>query len=354
MSRNRYTSSVRSAQRVEVERLATDVARIAATLRLPGVDVTAPCPLDGVKERRRARLERRGLDKTERTAKSATPGQFACGRVLGAATTTEGRRQMNKNTRTVKALVGAVLVGLVLAGCGGVSAGGPLGQDRKVLASCPSKHPAAMVELDGTGSSADKTITAGRMAAVESIVRRTAVCSGRLRVIVFASSSADTATLFDGSLVLPGATDNARLRRVPAKVDQVMAAVRAGYGPAVKRIYQGGSDITAQYRLAAEWVAQVGGGSRLELTILTDGFQNVNGLVLGRPLTKAQASALAARVPVPKLPGASVTVAGLGRVAGRPPASTVADGLVAFYDALCHKTGAAGCVSVTDYSPDGQ
>jgi hypothetical protein len=60
--------------------------------------------------------------------------------------------------------------------------------------------------------------------------------------------------------------------------------------------------------------------------------------------------ALAQQTPVPDLSGASVTVAGLGRVAGRPPASAVVEGLVAFYGALCVRTKAATCTSVTDYA----
>ena len=57
---------------------------------------------------------------------------------------------------------------------------------------------------------------------------------------------------------------------------------------------------------------------------------------------------------MPKLPGASVIVVCLGHVAGQPPRSTVVEGLVAYYDALCRKTTATSCVSVTDYTPEGR
>jgi len=245
---------------------------------------------------------------------------------------------------------------MVLSACGaGPSPSGELGQDQQILASCdPAAPPASLVEVDGTGSSASDAIATERMTIIESVVRQTAICSGQLRVSVFSSSSAATATLFDGPLHLNGATVNARLKGAPQVVSDVMNKIRTAYDPAVAGLDQGGSDITAQYRLAGEWIAQVGGKSRLHLYLLTDGFQNI-GVDLGaKALSKAEATALANQVTVPKLPGASVTVAGLGRVAGSPPPSDMVEGLVTYYDALCKMTAAAKCVSVTDYSPEGR
>jgi hypothetical protein len=249
-----------------------------------------------------------------------------------------------------------LVLAAVLAACGaGSSPRGELGADQQILASCdPAARPASLVEVDGTGSSASDQITAERMAAVESVVRRTAICSGDLRVLVFSSSSAGTVTLFNGPLRVEGATVNARLKRVPGVVAGVMAKVRKAYGPAVAALAGGGSDITAQYRLASEWTQQLGGSYRLNLYLLTDGFQNIGVNLGARALSTTEATVLAGRVSVPKLPGASVVVAGLGRVAGAPPGSDVAEGLVAYYDALCKKTGAAQCVSVTDYATEGR
>lgn len=254
-------------------------------------------------------------------------------------------------------LTTSALVAMTATACGsGVTARGELGKDQQILASCDkSAPPAALVEIDGTGSSASDQIAAERMTAVTSIARQTAICSGQLRVIVFSSSSAGTTTLFDGPLHLDGATANARLKRVPRMVKDVMTRIRKAYGPAVAGLDVHGSDITAQYRLAGEWIGQVGGKARLHLYLLTDGFQTVGITHLGtRPLTKRQAATLAGQVDMPKLPGASVVVAGLGDVAGRPPRSTVVEGLIAYYDALCHKTAATSCVSVTDYTPEGR
>ncbi|WP_143677149.1 VWA domain-containing protein [Streptomyces scabiei] len=254
------------------------------------------------------------------------------------------------------AAAAALTVATTMTACsGGSSPHGELARDKQTLASCDtSAPPASDIQIDGSGSSASKTITEERMAAIEQIVRTTAICSGRLRVSVFSASSAGTVTLFDGPLPLDGATANARLKRVSTVVDDAITEIRDAYGPAVAGLKGKGSDITAQYRLAGEWINQVGDNFRLSLVLLTDGFQNV-GVDLGkRAVSKTEATALANKTDVPKLPGASITVAGLGRVAGAPPRSDVVEGLVTYYDALCKKTGAAKCVSVTDYASEGR
>ncbi|WP_405541502.1 hypothetical protein OG478_03815 [Streptomyces phaeochromogenes] len=229
-------------------------------------------------------------------------------------------------------------------------------QDKRILASCDAAAPPASdIQIDGTGSSDTKAITEERMTAIEQVVRTTAICFGRVRVSVFSASSAATATLFDAPLLpLHGATDNARLKRVAAVVGDAMSEIRDAYEPAVVGLKGKGSDITAQYRLAGEWSNQVGGDFRLHFYLLTDGIQNV-GFDLGkRAISKQEAAELANKTDVPKLPGASITVAGLGRVAGSPPRSDIVEGLVNFYDALCKKTSATKCVSVTDYTSEGR
>ncbi|MDL2081965.1 hypothetical protein QNN03_36625 [Streptomyces sp. GXMU-J15] len=251
----------------------------------------------------------------------------------------------------------ALAVAATVTGCNvSSSPHGQLAQDQAVLKSCDaSAPPAADIHIDGSASSNSQAITEERLAAVEEIVRRTAICSGRVRVSVFSASSAATTTLFDGSLPLHGATENARLKRVPTVVGDAMAKIRDAYDPAVAGLKGKGSDIAAQYRLASEWANQVGNDYKLRLVILTDGFQTVGVDLYKTPLTKRKAAALAAaRTTVPELTGASVTVAGLGRVGGEPPRSDVVEGLVAYYTDLCEKTKAAKCLSVTDYATEGR
>lgn len=130
-------------------------------------------------------------------------------------------------------VAGALAVLVMLTGCGtGSSPRGELAENQRILASCDSSAPpGSLVEIDGTGSSASEEIVAERMAVVESVARRTAVCSGHLRVVVFSASSAATTTLFDGPLRMHGATENARLKHVPDAVADVIQKVWQGVRP---------------------------------------------------------------------------------------------------------------------------
>lgn len=250
-------------------------------------------------------------------------------------------------------LAADVLAGvMVLAGCssGPAAPASALAQDKQTLASCDQAHaPASWVAIDGTGSSAADAILTDRLKAIESIARTTAICSGYLRVIVFSSSSVATKVLFDGSLAQPGATENARLLRVTGAVSSVMETITKDYRPAVAGLAHDSSDIVGQYTGAAQWIGQLGGSYGLHLYLLTDGFETVRFNFYAQPPMPADAATLAQQVPVPTLPGAEVVAAGLGRESGPAAPSTVVEGLRAFYDAVCHRIGAARCVSVSDY-----
>ncbi|MFI5558505.1 hypothetical protein ACIA2T_04435 [Amycolatopsis japonica] len=253
------------------------------------------------------------------------------------------------------AFVAITVMGLSSCTSGPSANRGELAADQQVLAGCDAVAPPATdVQLDGSGSSNAEPIVEERLKATEEIVRTTAICGGRIRVSVFSATSAATTVLVDRPLHLEGATDNAKLKKVSPLVTEVMASLRSKYTEAVKSLPNSGTDVSAMYRLAAEWAAQVGAPYRLHLYLLTDGFQTVNFRLDYRARSRDEAARLAGEVAVPQLPGASVLVAGLGRVADNPPASSVVDGLVAFYDALCQRTSAASCTSVTDYAIAGR
>jgi len=249
-----------------------------------------------------------------------------------------------------RAAIGALVLGS-LTGCSVLNSPGPQSSDQAILAGCTAdKQVAADVEIDGSGSSSGDAIATERLAITADLVRRTAICGGHLLVRAFSASSGATVTIYNGDLSLPGATDNARLRRVDALVEEVMAEITAKYGDAIAALPGGGSDITSVYRLAGEYAAQLGDGFQLHLYVLTDGLNNIGTDLTSQVLTPEQATDLASTVSVPALPGSSITVAGLGRIDGDPAPSALVEGLVAFYNALCVKTGAKTCVSVTDYT----
>lgn len=265
------------------------------------------------------------------------------------------------NTSTVrrgrgKARAGGLLLSVALAlptaACGiNTAPSGELGQAQQILASCPKgTKVASKVDIDVSGSARTATLQPERSNAIGDMARQTAICGGHLQVTAFSASSAATVVLYDGELSLPGATDNARLRRVPDLVTTIMSTVTEAYGTKIQLLSPGGSDIVGQYRLAAEYLQQLGADYQLHLVLLTDGFQTAGIRMGSAPLTKDDATAMAANIDLPKLPVASITVAGIGKVTGQPPSSSVVDGVIAFYDAVCKKTKAASCLSVTDYT----
>jgi hypothetical protein len=251
------------------------------------------------------------------------------------------------------AITCAVVISAVLASLTACTAPAPgvLGDNQQILSSCPKNAKlATLLDADESGSRLSAVTTAQDQAIIESEATRTAVCGGHLTITMFSSSSGSTATVYDDTINIPGATDNARLLQVPDKVKSIMKVVRSRWRGALATLPQAGTDVDGIYRLASEYKQQLGSGYSLKWDVLTDGFNNLGGVDLESPtLSSAQAEELAAQVPVPDLRGASITVAGLGRVAGNPAASSTIDALVTFYDALCARTHAAKCVSVTDW-----
>lgn len=251
--------------------------------------------------------------------------------------------------RILAAVTLAASAALTLTSCGEFTAPGELGENQKLLSACPPNHElATLVLVDGTGSSGSNDILQERLAIIERQARETAVCGGHLTVSVYSAGSAATATLYDGELALPGATDNARLRRVPEAVEEIMAAVEGAYAEAVSSLPGGGSDITGVWRLAAEQQAQLGDGYLLRYVNLTDGLDNVS-VDAGSLGSADEATALAQSVVVPELSGAEVIVAGIGRIASDSVPSRTVDALVAFYQQLCAQSAAASCLVVTDW-----
>lgn len=263
-----------------------------------------------------------------------------------------GRRRLAAVAVSV-AMAFSVLLVVVLTGCSAAPQG-ELAAAKKLLASCPTAQLAGYAEIDTSGSVRAAAMPEAYAGALRDLVRRTAVCGGHLHVGAFSDTAASTVTLYDGDLQMPGSTENARLRRVPQAVEDVMKTVDDAYSQKVPGLSPGGTDILAQYRLAHEYLQQLSGTRQLDLLLLTDGYQNA-GFVLGdRALADAEAKALATQADVPQLPGARITVAGIGKTAGQDSASTdIITGMKVFYDALCQRTGATTCVSVTDHTPTG-
>jgi hypothetical protein len=109
---------------------------------------------------------------------------------------------------------------LSVSACGGGGAVTKLDQLRQVAKSCPQdSQVAGFVALDARGWLRGRQLSMARLAAVEVLATRVPVCGGgRVKVVAFGPSLFATATVFDDRLDPPGATENARLLRVPAIV----------------------------------------------------------------------------------------------------------------------------------------
>lgn len=253
--------------------------------------------------------------------------------------------QVSRRTRRVGILaVTVVATSVALTGCTG-HASGELGRLQSLLATCPDRPVNVLNLVDGSGTTQSAEIAREYLATIDADVEKAAVCGGHVTVAAFGTNSV-TAPIYDRDLEAPGSTDIAKLRRVPGMVDEVMAEVTKNYAPAVKLLPEGGTDVTGLFRLLGE-ARDLRPDMQLQATISTDGLTN-QGIVIDHILTDAEATALADSVSVPDLSGATISVVGIGRVAGDPLSSDFIVGLKAFYTRLCQNTKADTCLVVTD------
>ena len=251
----------------------------------------------------------------------------------------------------IAGIAGTIVLMLGTAGCSG-GAVGEMQKLHRLSAICPSSsRPAAYVGLDVSKSGRSKRLITSRLAAVQEVATQTAVCGGHLRVVAFSRSVAATQTLFDDDLVPKGQTENARLLRVPKIASDAIGEVKQALPGALRQLPPDGTDILGQLQAADDFRAQLGGGFRLRVLVLTDG-ESTRYVDLNPPhLGVSAAVELARHVSVPKLAGASITFAGLGKLAGPPAPTSYVDALRAFYLRVCLRTGAQSCLTVTDFTP---
>ncbi|QLY30397.1 hypothetical protein H0264_35630 [Nocardia huaxiensis] len=257
-------------------------------------------------------------------------------------------------SRLVRTVVMAsiFLAVMLVVGCGASTGPVSLSDGKQIADACPSgRSVAGRAAIDVSTHMRPIAADAGRLDPVRQQVRRTLICGGHLRVEVFSGSSASTAAVYDGELKLPGATENARLRREPAMTEDIMAEIRRNLPDAAATLPLTGSDITAQFGMSAEYLAQLSPyGSRfmLDMLVVTDGVQSEGFDLTDPALTPERAKVLAGQVTVPELPGAVVQFTSIGKTANPAPPTAYVDGLKVFFTEVCMATGAARCTVVTD------
>lgn len=247
------------------------------------------------------------------------------------------------------AALGAVAI--ASAGCA-TATGGRLGELHRVADTCPKgKKVAVYVAIDASGAQRGPQLLEARVNAVRNIATKVAACGGHLRVLMFSASTAATITIFESTLEPKGATENARLRRVDGLVADVVEKVEAKLPEALSRLSSQGSDPVGQLEGAHEYAVQVGQDFVLDVLIESSG---ISRRVHPWELDDTLATKLAEEVSVPDLTGATVTLAGIGRVGdGAPPSTDLVNALRTFYIRVCERTGATGCLATTDITPIG-
>lgn len=239
--------------------------------------------------------------------------------------------------RTILAIAAAAVAPPGLAACGAAGAVTQLGELKSVAKTCPRHaHVAAYVAWDARRALRGRRTAAARLESLEKTAEKVAACGGSLRVVAFGPTAASTARLYDDELRPRGATENARLLRVPHLVAQVREHVEQALPGALTELSGRGADPLSQFAAAEQFRRQLGPGYALHVVIETSGF--VRGFDAN----------------VPDLRGADVVVAGIGK-AGRaaPRTSAVVEELRGFYARFCERTHAHSCLVITDLAPLG-
>ena len=246
--------------------------------------------------------------------------------------------------RTILAIAAAAIAPPGLTACGTAGAVTQLGELKRVAGTCANHaHVAAYVAWDARRALRGRRIAAARLESLEKTAEKVAACGGALRVVAFGPTAASTARLYDGELRPRGATENARLLRVPHLVTQVREHVEQALPSALAELSGRGADPLSQFTAAEQFRRQLGPGYALHVVIETSGF--VRGF-------DAASADLTTNEAVPDLRGADVVVAGIGK-AGRagPTPSSVVEALRRFYGRICERTHANSCLVITDLAP---
>lgn len=228
--------------------------------------------------------------------------------------------------------LGIGVLGLALAGCSEVRSA--------ATGECVGKRPVTVVMIDGSATQADAGLLAEQAALVAGVAQATSEECGRLRVERFRGSASDVDTIVDREVTPKGATDGARDRNRAAVVDEVRRAVQEAVAASPPR---GGSDPMGAIARGGRLLHQDRREHR-RLVVVTDGVQSHDPNLATAELTAASASRFVdAAGPLPDLSGIELVVAGVGRVSGAKPPTSYVNGLVAFYNEACRRSGAASC-----------
>ncbi|HVF14865.1 MAG TPA: hypothetical protein VM942_09720 [Acidimicrobiales bacterium] len=205
---------------------------------------------------------------------------------------------------------------------------------------CTGDKPFVLVMVDGSATQSDPELIAEQVDVVTAVARQTSDECGRLRVERFRGSASDVDTILDRDVTPEGATGTNRDRNRDDLVAEVRQTVEQGMASSPA---QGGSDPVGAIGRGARLLGQEQRDHR-KLIMVTDGVQSSEPNLATEALTATTASSFVDQVgTLPDLTGIDLVVTGVGRVTGAQPPSSYINGLVAFYEELCGRSGAASC-----------
>ncbi len=205
---------------------------------------------------------------------------------------------------------------------------------------CTGDKPFVLVMVDGSSTQNDPALIAEQVDVVESVARRTSEECGRLRVERFRGSASDVDAILDRDVTPEGATSSNRDRNRDELLEEVRQEVEAGMAAAPA---EGGSDPVGAMGRGARLLGQ-DDREHKQLIMVTDGVQSSQPNLATEELTAATAKSFVDQAgTLPDLSGIDLVVTGVGRVSGAQPPSSYINGLVAFYEEVCSRAGAASC-----------
>jgi hypothetical protein len=205
---------------------------------------------------------------------------------------------------------------------------------------CSGDKPFVLVMVDGSATQNDPELIAEQVDVVTSVAQQTSDECGRLRVERFRGSASDVDTVLDRDVTPEGATDSNRDRNRDELLAEVRQEVEQGLAASAA---QGGSDPVGAMGRGARLLGQEEREHR-QLIMVTDGIQSSEPNLATEELTVASASSFVDQAgTLPDLTGIDLVVTGVGRVTGPQPPSSYINGLVAFYEEVCARSGAASC-----------
>lgn len=205
---------------------------------------------------------------------------------------------------------------------------------------CTGDKPFVLVMVDGSSTQDDPALIGEQVDVVEAVAREASEECGRLRVERFRGSASDVDLILDRDVTPEGATAANRDRNRDDLLAEVRQTVEEGMASAPA---QGGSDPVGAMGRGARLLGQEDREHK-QLILVTDGVQSSEPNLATEELTAATASTFVDQAgTLPDLSGIDLVVTGVGRVSGPQPPSSYINGLVAFYEEVCSRSGAASC-----------